>query len=383
MQVKLKQKIDGILGSFLVGIHLIPVRLVGIIFRINHSLSVPPQNIIFIKMLGFGSLLLASDAILGLKKKYPNAKLTLICGTQMHQGAAILGLFHHIKVIDDKNIFSLLKSSLQTIIYCIKLRQKWCFDLEVHSRLTTIFSLYTLSRNRFGFEYEKVHFRNYLNTHNTYFNLFIPTEENYNTMAKNALALIDERYWLPIHAKSSNKDVILINNTCSDLSIQRKLDFSQLIELVNYLLDTTSFKIALAGAPVDKADNEKVLTHIQNQRIENWAGKYSFESYLIEIKKRVSTMITIDSAPLHIAARLQVPLVAIWGPTQPKSLAPEWLRKSNLYVEVNHKVHCSPCVHHTKELPCKGNNFCIKNISISEIISAYQKLESCLSVENK
>jgi hypothetical protein len=67
-------------------------------------------------------------------------------------------------------------------------------------------------------------------------------------------------------------------------------------------------------------------------------------------------------------------MVAIWGPTQSQSLAPTWLRESKLYKEVNLKVHCSPCVHHTKELPCKGNNFCIKDIEMSSVLNHIKDL---------
>ncbi len=375
MKIRTKQKIDNLLGKFLVALHLPIVKILGKLLRINHELANPPKEIFIIKLLGFGSLILGADAILALKNKYPLAKITLICGSGLAEGAKLMKLFDNILIIDDNNFFSMFKSSIKTSYYCLRSINSWCFDFEVYSRLTTIFSLYTFSKNRFGFEFEKVNFRNYLNTHNIYFNHFIPTEENYNEMSLKANAKIIDRYQLPFVSKNISKNIIIINNSCSSLSLQRKLDQSQLEELINTLIKQTNYNIALIGSPSDAADNENTIAQvIKKDRIENWAGKYSFEKLLQMQVDSAIAIVSIDSAPLHIAARLAIPLVAIWGPTQSQSLAPKWLIESKNYKEINHKVHCSPCVHHTKELPCKGNNFCIKNIKTNEIIAAVKTL---------
>jgi ADP-heptose:LPS heptosyltransferase len=377
MQLKIKQRIDNLIGGSLVAIHLLPVRVLGKLLRINHKLDKAPKHIIVIKMLGLGSLILAGDALLALKKKYPSTEFILIGGRALKDTAPMLQLFDRIWIIDDSSFINMLQSAFGIILKCLKLKNKWSFDFEVYSRLTTIFSLYTFSKNRFGFEFEKVNFRNYLNTHNTYFNQFIPTEENYNFMAVDAGASISERYYLPQKNNHNKEQVIVINNTCSDLSIQRKLEASQLTELIRLLHQNTPFEIALAGAPSDSLSNQLAIdnTGIQdNLRIRNWAGQLGFEAYIDALANTAVAMVTIDSAPLHIAARLGIPIVAIWGPTQSQSLAPTWLRESKRYKEVNLKVHCSPCVHHTKELPCKGNNFCIKDIEMLYVLNHLKDL---------
>lgn len=377
MELKLKQRIDNLIGGTLVAFHLLPVRVLGKLLRINHRLDKAPKHIIVIKMLGLGSLILAGDALLALKKKYPHTEFILIGGRALKDTAPLLKLFDRVWIIDDGSFFSMLQSAFSIVIKCLRLKNKWSFDFEVYSRLTTIFSLYTFSKNRFGFEFEKVNFRNYLNTHNTYFNQFIPTEENYNFMAIDAGAEISERYYLPQKNENGERQVIVINNTCSDLSIQRKLESKQLTELINIIHNHTTYSIALAGAPADRGMNQKAIDDagiLDQNRIVNWAGTLGFEAYIQALATTAKAMITIDSAPLHIAARLNIPMVAIWGPTQSQSLAPLWLRESSKYKEINLKVHCSPCVHHTKELPCKGNNFCIKDMDMHSVFYQLNEL---------
>jgi len=377
MQLKIKQSIDNLIGGALVALHVLPVRVLGKLLRINHRLDKAPKHIIVIKMLGLGSLILAGDALLALKKKYPTTEFILIGGRALKDTAPMLQLFDRIWIIDDSNFLKMLQSAFVIVLKCLKLKNKWSFDFEVYSRLTTIFSLYTFSKNRFGFEFEKVNFRNYLNTHNTYFNQFIPTEDNYNFMAIDAGATISERYYLPQKSSHKKGQVIVINNTCSDLSIQRKLEASQLTELIQIIYQNPTYGIALAGAPADRLSNQKAIDNTglrDGVRIQNWAGLLGFEAYIEALANTAVAMVTIDSAPLHIAARLGIPMVAIWGPTQSQSLAPEWLRESLLYKEVNLKVHCSPCVHHTKELPCKGHNFCIKDIEMIAVLKQLKEL---------
>ena len=378
MNLKTKQQLDNFLGKAMVAFHLPVVKTLGKLLGINHKLQEPPREILIIKMLGFGSLLLSTDALLALKKKYPNAKLTLIGTKGIEEGARLLNLFDHYVIIDDRSFFKLLKTSFKVVFYCMSNRNKWCFDFEVYSRLTTLFALYTFSKNRFGFEFEKVNFRNYLNTHNTYFNHFVPTEENYNAMVHMAGAEVNEQYVLLNETQNkTEKNCIVINNTCSTLSLQRKLDYDQLINLIEELTKNGHDKIVLLGAPNDQIINQNLIESLlakTQKKVENWAGKFNFEELIKQQAIHAKAIITIDSAPLHIAARLNIPMVAIWGPTQSQTLAPTWLRDRNNYVEINHHVHCSPCVHHTKELPCKGNNFCIKEISTQEIIQSLEHI---------
>ena len=40
---------------------------------------------------------------------------------------------------------------------------------------------------------------------------------------------------------------------------------------------------------------------------------YSFNEYINKLAGHTAALLTIDSAPLHIAARLKGPLLAVWG----------------------------------------------------------------------
>ena len=378
MNLKAKQRFDFILGNILLWLNLIATRLLGFVLNRNHNIKrEAPSNILVIKMLGFGSLVMAAHSIYSLKVKYPNAKLLLMCGPGVKDGAELLRLFDEIWVIDDKTFGSLLVSSLSSLWKCWTKKKLWVVDLEVYSKLTTIFSLWTCAINRFGFIMKSVGFRFKLNTHNVYFNQFSLVEKNYQRIV-HAMGCHDI---IPFHLQSANKrevenlHTLAINNTCSELSPERKMPNRQLAEVLQWFLDHTSYRLVLLGGPVDKDNNEEVLKdyfpNVSSDRLENLAGKISFEEYFIMLHKECRMLLTIDSGPLHIARLLGVPTLSLWGPTNPDAR----IEINELNRAIYLAVPCSPCAHQVTELPCHGNNFCIKNISIEQLTTEYALLE--------
>jgi hypothetical protein len=63
MNLQLKQWIDGTIGRGLAAINVVLVRGVGLILKRDHSLKEAPDNILVIKMLGLGSILMAMDSL--------------------------------------------------------------------------------------------------------------------------------------------------------------------------------------------------------------------------------------------------------------------------------------------------------------------------------
>ncbi|MEW6443343.1 MAG: lipopolysaccharide heptosyltransferase II [bacterium] len=73
--------------------------------------------------------------------------------------------------------------------------------------------------------------------------------------------------------------------------------------------------------------------------------------------------ITNDSGLMHIAAGLDVPLVAIFGPTDPRTTAP-WSSRHRLVRKEG--VCCSPCL----KRECEQDHRCMRSISVEEVLAA-------------
>ncbi len=382
MRIHRQQKIDKYFGYFLIALLFPITRLLGISMRRDHSLSSPPQHILCIKILGLGSLMLAADALKHIKQKYPNAKLILLTDSNIANGITPFHLFDEIWTIQSSNIFSVSKSALQYMFRSWRLKQLWIIDLEVYSKLTTVYSLLTGAQNRFGFYLSPVFFRRHLNTHNIPFNRQTYLEDNYNYMAS---VITKELYsssnHLPVRKNDVSKPFIALNNTCSDLAWVRKLPDDLFVQICNWILEHTSYRIALLGAPEDKTNNAHLIETnpklaASTSRIVNIAGKFDFPSYYHFLTEECVCMVSIDSAPLHIAKKLGVPTVSIWGPTNPGNYLKINPGEQNKHLFHYLNVPCSPCIHYHKILPCGGNNTCMKNIETDSIT---EKIKSLLN----
>jgi len=378
MKLAVKQQIDSVLGYTLITFNIILAKFLGFILRRNHGVHNTPDSIVFIKMLGLGSIFMALDAIQTIKQKHPSSRIILVCGKGIKSGIEPLELFDEIWEIRENSLLELITSSLQTLSKCWKIRKLWIVDLEVYSKLSTVFSLWTMGINRFGFYLNSVWFRLNLNSHNVFFNEFILVEENYKRIAfemdcKEIIKFQAPRSFIKHNVVPS---YIAINNTCSELSKERIAPDSLIKDIIDFIVEKTDFKIALLGAPSDKETNElfiqKNLSESCKSKIENIAGRFSFSEYYQFLNNETILLVTIDTGPLHFARRLGVPTISLWGPTHPATLHVEDENNLSIYIGLS----CSPCVHKIDILPCKGDNICMKNLNSQIVI---QKINMIIS----
>ena len=86
---------------------------------------------------------------------------------------------------------------------------------------------------------------------------------------------------------------------------------------------------------------------------------------LVGIARGARLMISGDTGPLHIAAAVDTPIVALYGPTHPERNGPWSLHD----VTISRVERCS-CVY---QRTCKRAERCIDDISVAEVISAVHR----------
>ena len=95
---------------------------------------------------------------------------------------------------------------------------------------------------------------------------------------------------------------------------------------------------------------------------------------MVEWLRLCGLMITNDTGPMHVAAALGKPLVALFGPTEPRRTGPY----GHLEVVLRLDLPCSPCLksHCTYEKP----NECLKAISPATVFEFVHKQLQDLAV---
>jgi heptosyltransferase-2 len=119
-----------------------------------------------------------------------------------------------------------------------------------------------------------------------------------------------------------------------------------------------SVVFALIGSKEDNPLCES-FSGESSARILNFCGKFSI-SETIAFIKRCSLFISNDSGPMHIAAALKIPQIALFGSGDLKRYDPRNI--NDKAVVLCHKINCSPCL----KMECP-ENMCMKNILPQEV----------------
>src|SRR5262252_6180590 len=118
MSVSSKIALDRYLGGVII-FFLNPIaRLLGFLLRRDHALAIR-GDIVVIKMLGGGSLVMALPALLGIRRKYPAIKMRLLTTEGVKPFGETLDVFDEILVLDDQSFVSLMMSGLRCLLACI------------------------------------------------------------------------------------------------------------------------------------------------------------------------------------------------------------------------------------------------------------------------
>jgi len=123
-------------------------------------------------------------------------------------------------------------------------------------------------------------------------------------------------------------------------------------------------KVVITGGPDEAAIAEEIARTMTRPTL-NLAGKTDVRQ-LLAIIKRCNFFITNDSGPMHLAAALKVPLVAIFGPTDHTTTYP--LADHALVVRQN--VDCSPCLKRV----CPIDHRCMTRVTPEQVVLAAEKL---------
>ncbi|MDI3297716.1 MAG: glycosyltransferase family 9 protein [Bacillota bacterium] len=100
-------------------------------------------------------------------------------------------------------------------------------------------------------------------------------------------------------------------------------------------------RLVVVGGPDDAAAGEAILAALERPEDgRNLAGRVGLRR-TAALLARVDLFVGNDSAPLHLAAAVGTPTLALFGPTDPRNFAPRGERHRLLRVE----MECAPCIH--------------------------------------
>jgi heptosyltransferase-2 len=145
----------------------------------------------------------------------------------------------------------------------------------------------------------------------------------------------------------------------------RRWPIERFVLLVQRLAKIKPLRFVVTGTPGERALFE-ALTRQNATAIVDSTGRFNFNE-LVAFIRRCNLFIANDTGPLHIAAALKRPLVAIFGPGEIVRYDPRNI--SDKAQVLYHRAACAPCNNYI----CK-DPFCITAITVDEVCAAAQRM---------
>ncbi|MCK5269470.1 MAG: lipopolysaccharide heptosyltransferase II [Sedimentisphaerales bacterium] len=132
-------------------------------------------------------------------------------------------------------------------------------------------------------------------------------------------------------------------------------------------LTDDGYRVIISCAPDDlERDIARRITTTAKNNIFSLSDEKLSLSGLKELIRRCCLMVANDTGPCHIAAAFDVPLITLFGPTDPRWTATGYENEIRLRVNVD----CGPCQRKT----CSEDHRCLTEIQVNDVYNAAKKL---------
>lgn len=119
----------------------------------------------------------------------------------------------------------------------------------------------------------------------------------------------------------------------------------------------------------DDAPLGETISQIAPEKVLNLCGQTSLPE-MIECVRRSDLLITNDTGPMHVAAAMDKPLIALFGPTEPRRTGPYGQLQNVLRLN----LPCSPCL--SSQCSIEETDKCLRDLSPAVVIEKAEQLLS-------
>lgn len=312
------------------------------------------MKILLIRLSSLGDVVLTQSIAAELRKQYPQAEIHFITKKAFVDVVEAFGCIDQIHVWEEHKSFSKLRKLAKNNFEIV---------IDLHNKFNTFF-IKKIVNGKKTVTYNKQHsLRRKIVKHKTKKSISSTVELYFSVLKK---AGIETEILFPeLHPTHDLKEGLnsLLDSNKHNIAIfpgalhkTKQYPSEQMAVLINSL--DAHFSIFLLGSA-----NEKILISelqkLLNRKTTDLCGKLNIPE-LISFISKIDAVISNDSGPMHIAAALQKPQIAIFGATHPR-LGFSPLNEKAIILKAD--LACQPCsLHGRSKCPLKHFN-CLRSIS--------------------
>ncbi len=345
-----------------------------------------PQRILLIQLSAIGDTILTIPTIRAIRNRFPNAHLAMVASSinlQYLEGCPYID--QHILC----RLEETMKSPRNLIAFIRGLRRQkfdWAIDFEHWPRLSALMAYASGASRRIGFRSTGQH-RHYLFTDVVE---HVPGQHEVVNFLKVARVLgcpireMDLEVWLKREdwdwAKGfweemgidSNRPVIAIHPEAGRRGEpRRRFPQDRFVSVADALVERYNAQIILTGAPSEVELSQQIASQTRSSCVV--ASGKTHINQLAALFANTDFVICGNCGPMHLAAAVGTPVVALHGPTSPSQWAPWGSGHTIVHVD----VPCSPCLNLGFEYGCSalsdGTSPCMHTIQVNEVLKACER----------
>jgi len=130
-------------------------------------------------------------------------------------------------------------------------------------------------------------------------------------------------------------------------------------------IDDPTLRFAVFGGGADRALADAVCA-ARPDRCLNLAGEINLLE-MVEWIRRLRALVSNDTGPMHVAAALRIPVIALFGPTEPRRTGPY----GQIDRILQHRLPCVPCLKSRCHYPHPLE--CLHRITVSQVCDAVRR----------
>jgi lipopolysaccharide heptosyltransferase II len=359
-----------------------------------------PGKILVIKICCLGDVIFLTPSLRALRKRFPSAHISLLTSSWVRPVAGQIPFINNILIFDAPLYRKLNGKGIVELLRLLRTLRREKYDVAVSGHRNRLFSWLSYFSGipvRIGFSETA----SYSLTHPVAFNsdrheikrygdlvgvLGAPTTDLRTEIRPDPVgARKAEEYFSAEGIRNGDCIVGIMagggQNPGTSMHIKR-WGADRYAELCSRILTGVKMKILLLGSESDNEVNESIREgcSVGKNNIFNTAGRFSLD-VLPALLRKLNIVMGGDTGPLHLAAAVGTPAIFLFGPSDPRIVAP--LAGDSVYIWK--QVVCSPCytpVTVMEKSSFRGNEFfcrtgthdCIKNLIVDEVYEAFIKM---------
>jgi ADP-heptose:LPS heptosyltransferase len=382
MNWKLIRIIDTYAGIPLLLVIFIANRLI----RTKHCCKSPRfKRILLIKFWGIGNVFMILPSVQALRRVYPDAHIDFLTLDKNREAIESVGFADNIATVTTATLFSFIASWFRSIRQLSLNAYDVIIDFEQFARFSPLIAHQIGAGEIIGY---KTHgqYRHFLYSRTIPCDNSLHISRSFHSLASlssddtPAFALpyfgpeflnslhTRGRKLLAAHNVRREELTVVIHVGTSENFSERRWQTVRYAELADRLITQFRMKIAFTGLPDESYLVRETLSlmNCKDAGIDV-SGHLAFSDYfaLIAVAELV---ISADTAAIHLASALDVPVVGLYGPNIPALYGP-WGSKG---LAIFRGYDCSPCItnFNTKLNVCRhaeGRGACMKAITVDEV----------------